>query len=264
VRNLSLDRSLVVFDLETTGTDPAKDRIVEIGILRIEPDGTRDSRTRLINPEVPIPHEATEVHGISDEDVHEAPTFRRIARSLLEFLEGADLAGFNVRRFDIPLLEREFRDCGMDLGLSERRVVDVMTIYHRKERRDLSAAVQFYLEREHEGAHGAEADLLATWEVLEAQLERYDDLPLTVSELDQWTRPRQDAVDQMGKFAWKKGDVVFAFGKYNGQSLREVAQQAPDYLRWILGTDFPSDAREIVRLALEGEYPAPPTPTQSA
>ena len=140
MKNLSLDRPLVVFDLETTGTDPATDRIVEISALRIDPDGTREARTRRVNPGVPIPSQATAIHKIRDEDVRDAPTFRQIAKGLLTFLEDADLAGFNVARFDLPLLDREFRDCGLDLKRSRRRVVDAMTIYHRKERRDLGAA----------------------------------------------------------------------------------------------------------------------------
>lgn len=186
MKNLRLARPIVFFDLETTGTDPAWDRIVEIAVLRIEPDGRSEVRTRRINPERPIPPEATAVHGIRDEDVREAPTFRQIARSLLAFIGDADLAGYNLRRFDLPLLERELRACGLDLGVSRRRVVDVMTIFHRKEPRDLEAAVRFYLRREHEGAHGAEADVLAAAEVLDAQLAVYEDLPRTVDELARW------------------------------------------------------------------------------
>jgi len=250
VRHLTLDRPLVVFDLETTGTDPAQDRIVEIGVLRIEPDGERLLRTRRINPERAIPQEASAVHGIHDEDVRDEPTFKQVARSLLDLLEGADLAGFNVRRFDVPLLDREMRDCGLDLGLGGRRIVDAMTIFHRKEPRDLSAAVRFYLGREHEGAHGAEVDLTATLDVLEAQLERYEDLPRSVEELDVWTKPRPDAIDEAGKFVRRGDDVVFAFGKHKGRSLRDVAGQAPNYLDWILGSDFPEDAKQLVREVL--------------
>ena len=250
MRHLTLDRPLVVFDLETTGTDPAQDRIVEIGVLRIEPDGERLLRTRRINPERAIPQEASAVHGIHDEDVRDEPTFKQVARSLLDLLEGADLAGFNVRRFDVPLLDREMRDCGLDLGLGGRRIVDAMTIFHRKEPRDLSAAVRFYLGREHEGAHGAEVDLTATLDVLEAQLERYEDLPRSVEELDVWTKPRPDAIDEAGKFVRRGDDVVFAFGKHKGRSLRDVAGQAPNYLDWILGSDFPEDAKQLVREVL--------------
>ena len=257
---LKLDRPLIIFDLETTGTDPATDRIVEISALRVSPDGGRESRTRRINPERPIPAGATAVHGIRDEDVRDEPTFRQIARGLLEFLGDADLAGFNVLRFDLPLLDREFRDCGLDLGVAARRVVDAMTIYHRMERRDLSAAVSFYLGRSHDGAHTAEADVTATAEVLEAQLERYPDLPHGVEELDAWMRGgRADGVDRSGKFVWKDGEAVLAFGKHQGKTLRQVAQENPGYLEWVAKSDFPPDAKQVAVEALAGRFPSPPT-----
>jgi DNA polymerase-3 subunit epsilon len=253
VAELELTRPIICFDLETTGVDPGTDRIVQISILRVEPDGSREVRTRKINPERPIPAEATAVHGIRDEDVADAPTFRRVARGLLDLLEGADLAGFNVARFDIPLLEREFRDCGLTLGLERRRIVDAMAIFHRMEPRDLSAATRFYLGREHIGAHDAEADVAASFDVLEAQLERYEELPRSVEALDAWIRRIPDnAADQSGKFVHEGGRVVFNFGKHKGKPLSEVAATAPDYLQWILGTDFPEDAKRFVREALDG------------
>lgn len=261
MKRLALERPLVFFDLETTGTDPQQDRIVEISVLRIAPDGTREIRTRRLNPGRPIPADATAVHGIRDEDVRDEPSFGQIARSLLEFLGDADLAGFNVRRFDVPLLDREFRDCGQDLGLAGRRVLDAMTIFHRKEPRHLAAAVRFYLGRDHEGAHGAQADTEAAAEVFEAQLARYDDLPSGVAALEAWCEGASpDRVDRSGKFTWKEGEATFAFGKHKGRSLRQVAAEAPDYLEWILGTnDFPADAKELVSNALRGEYPAQST-----
>jgi len=248
----------VFFDLETTGTDPATDKIVEIATLRIETDGSREARTRRVNPERPIPVEATAIHGIRDEDVRGEPTFSRMARGLLEFIGDSDLAGFNIVRFDAPMLDREFRDCGLDLELPRRALIDVMAIFHRKEPRNLSAAVRFYLDREHEGAHGAEADVLATAEILDAQLLRYPDLPKAVPDLGAWcdVRPR-DAVDRSGKFVWKDGRAVFAFGKFQGRSLEEVCRSERDYLEWIVRSDFPADARELVRNALGGEYPRP-------
>ena len=250
---LQLTRPIVCFDLETTGIDPASDRIVEISILRLEPDGTRRVRTRRINPGCPIPKEATAVHGIRDEDVADAPSFRQVAKGLLELFEGADLAGFNVTRFDIPLLDREFRDCKLDVGLDQRRIVDAMTIFHRMEPRDLSAATRFYLGREHTGAHAAEADVAVSFEILEAQLARYDELPNTVDGLDAWLRRvPENAADQSGKFVREDGRVVFNFGKHKGKPLVEVAAAAPDYLEWILGSDFPDDAKQFVRDALEG------------
>jgi DNA polymerase-3 subunit epsilon len=253
VQNLPLERPLIFFDLETTGVDPRSDRIVEIGLIRLSPDGSREVRTRRINPECPIPAGASAVHGIHDADVKDEPTFRQIARGLLEWLEGADLAGFNVRRFDLPLLDREFRDCGLDLGASARKVVDAMTIFHRKERRDLTAAVKFYLDREFEDAHSAEADIQATMDILDAQLGRYDDLPRSVDELDVWTHPVRDAVDSAGKFVRRNDEVVFAFGKHQGRPLKDVAEKERGYLEWIVGTDFPDDAKTLVRQALSGE-----------
>lgn len=252
---LSLNRALVFFDLETTGIDPLSDRIVEIAALRVEPDGRREERSRRVNPERPIPPAATAVHGIRDEDVRDEPPFRRIARGLLDWIGDADLAGFNVRRFDLVLLDRELRDCGLDLGLGGRRVVDAMTIFHRMERRDLSAAVRLYLGREHADAHSATADVTAAAQVLEAQLERYPDLPRTVEGLDAFTRPDAEGGERSAKFVWRTEGAVFAFGKHQGRTLREIAAQAPDYLRWILSSDFPADAKELVRLALEGEFP---------
>jgi DNA polymerase-3 subunit epsilon len=257
---LKLDRPLIFFDLETTGIDPATDRIVEISALRVDSDGSRESRTRRINPERPIPAGATAVHGIRDEDVRDEPTFRQIARGLLEFLGDADLAGFNVLRFDLPLLDREFRDCGLDLGLAGRRVIDAMTIFHRMERRDLSAAVSFYLGRSHEGAHAAEADVSATAEVLEAQLERYTDLPRAVEELDVWMRDgRADGVDRSGKFVWKDGEALLAFGKHQGKPLRQVARENPGYLEWVARSDFPEDAKRVASEALAGRFPTQST-----
>jgi len=251
--SLELKRPLAFFDLETTGIDPMRDKIVEIALVRLDPDGGREAVTRRINPERPIPAEATAVHGITDADVAGAPAFREVARPLLDLLKDADLAGFNVRRFDVPLLDREFRDCALDLALASRRIVDVMTIFHKKEPRDLTAAVRFFLERDHAGAHGAEADVAASIEVLEAQLTRYPDLPREVEALDVWCNPApKGAVDRGGKFVLREGEVVFAFGKQKGRSLSEVARSQRDYLEWILKQDFPEDARVLVERALRG------------
>ena len=258
MKHLELSRPIVFFDLETTGTDPQSDRIVEIAALKIHPDGTRDSRTHRVNPGRPIPPDASAVHGIRDEDVRDAEPFGRIAPGFLDWIGDADLAGFNVHRFDLVLLERELRGCGLDLGLAQRRVIDAMTIFHRKERRDLTAAVRFYLGRDHEGAHSAEADVEATAAVLEAQLGRYEDLPRTVDELDVVSRSRVGAVDRSGKFVWKSTEAVFTFGKHQGKTLQQVATAAPDYLEWILSSDFPEDAKDLVRRALGGEFPARP------
>jgi DNA polymerase-3 subunit epsilon len=254
VTSLDLIRPLAFFDLETTGIDPARDKIVEIAVVRVDPDGGRLGLTRRINPGRPIPMEATAVHGITDADVSDAPTFPEIARPLLDLLTDADLAGFNIRRFDVPILDREFRDCALDLALASRRIVDAMTIFHKKEPRDLSAAVRFFLDREHEGAHGAEADVEASIDVLEAQLRRYPDLPRDVAALEAWCHPTPPgSVDRGGKFVLREGEIVFAFGKQKGRALSEVARIQRDYLEWILKQDFPEDARTLVERALRGE-----------
>jgi DNA polymerase-3 subunit epsilon len=264
VSPLRLERPLAVFDLETTGTDPMQDRIVELSVLRLDPDGGRELRTRRINPGRPIPPEASAVHGIRDEDVRDAPSFRQIGRSLLDFLDGADLAGFNVRRFDLPLLEREFRDCGLDLGAAGRRVIDAMTVFHRKEPRDLAAAVGFYLGREHEGAHGAEADVVATLEVLEAQVERYDDVPDDVAALADWLERGRGGSGERRRFVRRDdGELLLAFGKHRGRTLREVAASESRYLEWILQSDFPEDDKQLVRDALSEQVgQAPPRAVQ--
>jgi DNA polymerase-3 subunit epsilon len=196
MKNLTLDRALAVFDLETTGTSPGSDRIVEICVAVLLPDGGRDVVTRRVNPGRPIPPEATAVHGISDSDVADAPPFREIAPGLLRLLEGCDLAGFNVLSYDLPLLQAEFERCNLTFDVGDRRIVDAQRIYHRKEPRTLSAAVKFYTGREHAGAHGAEADVLATVDVLDAQIERYPDLPRDVEGLSRVSRPADWADSQ--------------------------------------------------------------------
>ncbi|HVQ35820.1 MAG TPA: exonuclease domain-containing protein, partial [Candidatus Bathyarchaeia archaeon] len=202
----------------------------------------------------PIPKEATAIHGIGDDDVRDQPAFAAIAPGLLDLMADADLAGFNVRRFDVPLLDREMKDAGLDLAVASRRIIDVMTIFHRKEPRDLSAAVRFFLARDHAGAHGASADIEATLEVLDAQLARYDDLPREVDALHRWLYPvPADAVDRQGKFVVREGQIVFAFGKLRGRPLKEVARLERDYLEWILRQDFPDDARALVESALRGD-----------
>src|SRR5262245_36571825 len=207
-------------------------------MIRVEPDGTRRAAAHRVNPGCPIPKEATAIHGIGDDDVRDAPRFAATAGEIVALLEGADLAGFNVRRFDVPLLERELKECGHDLAVRGRRIIDVMSIFHRKEPRDLSAAVRFFLARDHAGAHGASADIEATLEVLDAQLAKYEDLPREVDALHRWLYPvPADAVDRQGKFVVREGEIVFAFGKLRGRPLKEVARLERDYLEWILRQD---------------------------
>lgn len=246
--NITLDRPLVVFDLETTGPDSARDRIVEISILRITPGGHSIHMTERVNPEMPIGPGATAIHGIRDEDVADEPPFRVYAGQVLDLFEGADVCGFNVRRFDLRMLINELKRCGVPFDLTGRRIVDPMVIFHTREKRDLVAAVKKYCGRDHVEAHGARADVLATLDVLNAQLVAYEDLPRSIAELHElFTDP--DAVDFEGKFRKVDGKVVFTFGKFNGRSVAEVAstQDGQGFLRWMLDKDFLDDTKAVAR-----------------
>ncbi|GAB4369772.1 MAG: 3'-5' exonuclease [Acidobacteriota bacterium] len=257
MRRLRLDRALVCFDLETTGTDIANDRIVEIGIIRVEPLGLRRSFRSLVNPERPIPPEASAVHGIRDEDVRDQPTLAELADEIHSLFEDADLAGFNSTRFDLPLLAVEMERIGRPLDLAGRRHVDAMAIFHLKEPRDLSAAYRFYCGKELENAHSALADVEATLEVLDAQLERYDDLPRDLDGLHRLCNPDGDRfLDVTRKIAWNdEGEAVLAFGKHRGTPLRRLAREQPDYVQWMLGKDFSPQVKRILSEALEGRFP---------
>lgn len=256
VERFDLERPLAFLDLETTGRNPATDRIVEIAVLRVEPDGSSTFRVRRLNPQVSIPASATAVHGISDADVADEPVFSQVAKSLGDFLDGCDLAGFNLRRFDLPLLQEEFARAGAPLVVQGRAVIDMQSIFHTKEPRDLTAAYSFYCGKEHEGAHGAAADTLASAEILVAQLERYDDLPADAAGLHEFCRD-PTWVDEDGKFRWSEGDAVFGFGQYRDVPLRQVSEEAPDYLEWMLDADFSEEVRSIVQGALDGSFPSP-------
>jgi len=248
-RNLKLRRPLAVLDLETTGVDVKTDRIVEIGILAVRPGRPAEQHTRRVNPGVPIPPGATAVHGITDDDVAGAPAFGAVADDLLTRLDGCDLCGFNVKRFDLPLLYNEFRRAGRSFPLDGRAVIDPQEIFHAYEPRDLTAAVRFYLGREHADARGAAADVRATAAVLDAMLGRYADLKRDVDGLHAQFRD-PDAVDSAGFFTRVAGEIRFAKGKHRGQPLDFVARNSPDYLQWMLGQDFFEDAKAVARDAL--------------
>ena len=257
---LSLDRPLVVFDIESTGTYPRKDRIIELAAIKVNPDGTEERRCWLLNPTVHIPEETTAIHGISDDVVKDCPTFADKAAEIFAFFEGCDLSGFNADRFDIPCLEEEFARTGRAFAPSQRRHVDVQRIYHRMERRDLCAAVKFYLGREHEGAHGAEADAEATLEVLRAQLEKYPELPKTTAEMDEYLVPHDPLnADRMGTLRWKDGELTVNFGKKRGAKLKDLFRNEPNFLRWMLKGDFDTEVLMIVRDLLDhGRLPPCP------
>ncbi len=254
--HLKLKNPIVFLDLETTGVNPRQDRIVEIAAVKLRPDGGRETWKKRINPQRPIPAAVTAIHGITDADVATAPTFGEIAFDLQRFLGSADLAGFGIIRFDVPMLAEEFRRVNLSYPPPEAKLLDVQRIYHMREPRTLSAALKFYCGREHVGAHGAEADVLATIDVLEGQFARYPDLHHDVESLAAIGQPPKDEViDSGGRLRWCSGEVVVNFGQKNGMTLRELAQNESNYLRWMLNKDFPADVKKIVKDALEGKFP---------
>lgn len=244
---LNLEKPIVFFDLETTGTDIARDRIVEICLIRVEPNGNRQSLTMRVNPERHIPEEASLVHGIYDADVKECPTFREKAQELANLFEGCDLAGFNSNRFDIPLLAEEFIRAEVNIDLTCARCVDVQNIYHKLERRTLAAAYQFYCGKDLENAHSALADTEATLEVLEAQLDHYPDiLENSIDFLAEFSR-RDNNVDFAGRFIYNDmGEVVINFGKHKGRMLREVLRMEPSYYNWMMQSDFTMNTKQVL------------------
>ena len=243
---LNLKNPLVFFDLETTGINIVTDRIVEISYLKVNIDGSEVSKTMRVNPERPIPEEATRVHGISDADVADCPTFKQIARSLANEIEGCDLAGFNSNRFDIPLLVEEFLRAGVDIDLSKRKMIDVQTIFHKKEQRTLSAAYKFYCGLDLDNAHSAEADTRATYEVLKAQLDRYPDLENDMGALAKYSTHNRN-VDFAGRFIYDDNHVeIFNFGKYKGRPVAEVLRTDTGYYGWIMQGDFALDTKNVL------------------
>lgn len=244
--NLKLYKPLCVFDLETTGIQVAKDRIVEISILKVNPDASRESKTWLVNPEMPIPAESTAVHGITDEKVANAPTFKEIAAKVLEMISGCDLGGFNSNRFDVPLLAEELLRAGVDFELNKFKLVDAQTIFHKMEPRNLTAAYQFYCKKDLENAHSAEADVLATFEVLDAQVGHYEDLPNDIAGLSEFSVHNKFA-DLAGMIHFDDNkEEIFAFGKYKGQKVKEIFQKDLGYYAWIQNADFPLYTKKIL------------------
>ena len=233
--DMELERPLAVFDLETTGIRIGQDRIVQIAIVRLMPDGTREKWQSLVNPEMHIPAEATEVHGISDADVADSPTLRELAGDILQQLKGCDLCGFNVMRFDLPFLSEELFRVGTTWDTSALRVIDALRIFHHFERRDLTAAARFYLDREHSGAHDALADTEMTADVLLAQLARYADLPRGTAALGDFCGDRKRSPDPAGKLQFDEhGGVCLAFGKYKGWLIENIGRNDPGYLQWLM------------------------------
>lgn len=256
---LNLKRPIIVFDLESTGVNVSSDRIVEICMLKINPDQTEEVRTKRINPTIPIPLESSLVHGIYDEDVKDAPTFKSISKALLEFIGNADLAGYNSNKFDVPMLIEEFGRSGIEFEMENRKLVDIQNIFHQMEQRTLSAAYKFYCGKEHVGAHGAEADVRATYEVLLAQIERYENADFKdksgnvsqpvvndIEKLSAFTT-NSDWADLAGRIAFdKEGIEIFNFGKHKGKRVEDVFKKEPSYYDWMMNGDFTSSTKRVI------------------
>lgn len=244
---LNLKNPAIIFDLETTGVDVAKDRIVELCIIKCYPNGDEDTKTRRINPGMPIPPESTAIHGISDADVADCPTFKEVAKSLAAFIEGCDIVGYNSIKFDVPMLVEEFLRAGVETDLRKRKHIDVQNIFHKLEQRTLAAAYKFYCQKDLTNAHTAEADTRATYEILEAQLDRYpNDLQNDVAFLAEFsTRSRN--VDYAGRIVLnEKDEPVFNFGKHKGRKVSDVLQQEQGYYAWMMNGDFPLDTKRVL------------------
>jgi DNA polymerase III subunit epsilon len=262
--NIKLSQPLCLFDLETTGTNISQDRIVEIAVVKLMPSGERITKTHRVNPGMPIPAASSAIHKIYDEDVKDKPPFKDLAKEYAKFMEGCDLSGFNIQKFDIPILAEEFLRAGVDFDFSKRRVIDSQKIFHIMEKRTLSAAYKFYCDKDLEGAHSAEADTLASLEVLLAQLEKYEGKAVTDSqgknigvinsEMDHLHKLfSSDLVDLAGRFVKNtKGETVFNFGKHKDKKVKEVLKAEPGYYEWMMQGDFPLDTkRRLTEIKLE-------------
>lgn len=245
---LSLNKSLAVIDLETTGTDVETDRIVSIAIVKINTDGSvEEGREWLINPEIAIPPAASKVHGITDEMVKDKPTFKNLSNTILGELKNCDISGFNVEKFDLPLLTNEFKRAGFSDFVSDVAIIDVMKIYHKNESRDLSAAVKYYLNRSFDDAHSAIHDARATAEILIKQVERYS-LPQDTKGLHDYCHEvPENYVDPDGKLIMQDGEITINFGKFSGKTVKEIRKIKPDYIQWILGSDFSEEVKKALR-----------------
>ncbi|OGV33202.1 MAG: DNA polymerase III subunit epsilon [Lentisphaerae bacterium GWF2_45_14] len=254
---MKLERPVVFFDLETTGTNIQNDRIVEISVVKIFPNGERETKTRRINPEMHIPEESSKIHGITDKDVESEPVFKAISKNLYIYLEGCDLAGYNILKFDIPVLSREFNRAGLKFSLEGRKALDPYVIFCKLMPRTLTAAYKFFCDKDLVNAHGAEADVNATIDVFEAQLRKYPELPRDVAGINDYCGATEELswIDSTGRFKWKNSEAAVGFGKNTGTLLRSIASENPGFLRWMLNSDFPEDAKKIAADAIKGEFP---------
>ena len=262
MRTLTLVRPLVAVDLETTGLDVNADRIVEISCIKINPDGSREVRTRRLNPGIPISESATAVHGIRNEDVANEPMFAQVAQGLSDFLFGCDLTGFNLENFDLPLLKKEFSRVNLAFPAADTLIIDSCRIFQAREPRDLSAALRFYCNKQLTRAHSAQADAEAAADVLLGQIARYEDLPCSIPELYQHCKQGQpNWLDPDGRLVWLGKEAALGFGKHRNRTLREMCERDPEYLRWMLGANFSSAVVDIIRAALAGNFPERASPT---
>lgn len=262
---LNLRNPLCFFDLETTGTSITKDRIIEIAVIRIHPNGEKTMCSHRLNPTIPIPPEASAIHGITDEDVKDLPTFKEVAREYARMMEGADLAGFNILRFDLPLLVEEFLRAGVEFDYSEKKIIDAQRIFHLMEKRTLSAAYRFYMGKELTGAHSAKTDTQASMEILLAQIQRYEHQPVTDAYGNKIGEIRNDIdvlarlsspelVDLAGRIIRnEKGEEIFNFGKHKNRKVADVLREEPSYYSWMMNGDFPLDTkRKLTEIRLRG------------
>ncbi|MDG5800380.1 3'-5' exonuclease [Marinilabiliaceae bacterium ANBcel2] len=244
--DLNLKNPIVFFDLETTGINIVKDRIVEISALKIQTNGEEEIRTYRVNPEMPIPPESSAIHGIYDEDVKDSPSFKGIAKELAKFMEGCDIGGFNSNKFDIPLLAEEFLRVDVDFDMRKRHFIDVQTIFHKMEQRTLAAAYKFYCSKTLDNAHSAEADTRATFEILKAQLDRYDNLDNDIPSLSKFSSHNRN-VDLAGRIIYNsKDEEVFNFGKYKGKKVSDVLAKDQGYYGWMMNGDFPLYTKKVL------------------
>ncbi len=242
---LSLKKPIVFFDLETTGLNTSVDRIIDISLLKINPNGSEEIKSYRLNPEIPISPEATAIHGITTNDVETCPIFKHVAKELARFIEGCDLAGYNILKFDVPMLAEEFLRAGVDIDLKKHRLIDAQVIFMKKEQRTLSAAYKFYCNKEHVGAHTALDDTLATYEVLKGQLDRYEDLENNMEKLSEYSTFADNA-DFAGRLIYNaEGNLIVNFGKYKGLLLYQVFRKDPSYYNWVQNGDFPLYTKKI-------------------
>ncbi len=261
--NLKLSKPIAFFDLETTGLNIASDRIIEISIVKIMPNGDKEIKTKLLNPTIPITKEASAIHGINDEDVKNKATFREVANELNEFINNCDLAGYNSNRFDIPLLAEEFLRVNIDFDVASRKLIDVQNIFHKMEQRTLVAAYKFYCNKDLTDAHSAEADTTATYEILEAQIEKYADLKNDTAFLSEFSQMNKN-VDLLGRFIYNDKNIeVFNFGKHKGRPVVEVLEKEPGYYSWMMNGDFPLYTKKVLKAIKEKMKPiSKPSPNK--